>query len=171
MPGSPASRTTDPFVRPPPNTRSHSPMPVWKRTSPSDWISSRLTGWVESVFASFEASFLAPPGRHLLGEAVPNPAFGTFAHPFRAYVAALLASVDQFRFGHFPPSTRLCTLKTSTYPYPSACLLKICQPPGLLPRASSFRYRQALFPCSPFYAGSSSPCAASKRSRVQEWRR
>ena len=115
MPGSPASKTREPFVRPPPKH----PVPFTHAGMQADFAVG--LDFIEAYrmgrkrFGEFRGKFPRPPGRNLLAEAVPNLAFGTFAHPFRAYIAALLASVDQFRFGHFPPS------RATFYPVPSAC--------------------------------------------------
>jgi hypothetical protein len=89
-----ADQVTEPGTRPPPSTRSSSPIPVGQRasTSPSTSDTSRGASPAQPTARGRASSGLL--------QRVPAPAVGTLADPLRARAAALVADEHRPGLGH-----------------------------------------------------------------------
>ena len=74
IPGSPPTSTTEPSTRPPPRTRSSSPIPIGRRGRAGSATAPRAVGWASAPAAGEDAR--RPPGLadHRFDEAVPGRA-------------------------------------------------------------------------------------------------
>ena len=96
IPGSPASRTTEPGTKPPPRTRSRSASPVSIRRTPSSW------GWERALVG---AACAATPGPAARSRTDPQARTSRSGRPLRAGGAAAGALKDGPR-GRHPVTVR-----------------------------------------------------------------